>query len=69
MAPVRPRFQINASTELINHAKAIAYSRGVSLTEYALQAMAKDGDEKMKKLVEKELDSRTKPGISIKPKS
>ena len=69
MAPIRPRFQINASTELINHAKGIAYSRGLSLTEYILQAMAKDGDEKLKKLVEKELGSRTKPGNPAKPQA
>jgi DNA polymerase III delta prime subunit len=66
---IRPRFQINASSDLINHAKAIAYSRGLSLTEYALQAMAKDGDEKMKKLVEKELGSRSRPGNPAKPKA
>lgn len=69
MAPVRPRFQINASTELINHAKAVAYSRGISLTEYVLQAMAKDGDEKMKQLVKKELGDRTRPGNPTKPQS
>lgn len=69
MAPVRPRFQINASTELINHAKALAYSRGLSLTEYILQAAAKDGDEKMKQLVKKELGDRTRPGNPAKPQS
>lgn len=66
---VRPRFQVNASNELISHAKSIAYSRGVSLTEYVLKAIAKDGDEKMKKLVEKELAERTKPGNPAKPQN
>jgi hypothetical protein len=69
MAPIRPRLQINASTELINQAKAIAYSRGLSLTEYILQAMAKDGDEKLKQLVKKELGDRTRPGNPTKPQS
>lgn len=69
MAPIRPRFQVNASTELINHAKAIAYGRGMSLTEYVLNAIAKDGDDEMKKLVEQELGSRTKPGNPTKPQS
>lgn len=69
MSPVRPRFQINASTELINHAKAVAYSRGLSLTEFVLQAMAKDGDEKLKTLVSQELGERTRPGNPAKPQN
>jgi len=69
MAPVRPRFQVDSSTELINHAKAIAYGRGLSLTEFVLQAMAKDGDEKLKQLVKKELGDRTRPGNPAKPQA
>ncbi|HVQ44181.1 MAG TPA: hypothetical protein VMT30_04420 [Candidatus Saccharimonadia bacterium] len=68
MTPVRPRFQINAAPEILNEAKAIAYSRGLSLTEFVLQALAKDGNDKLKKLVEKDLANRTRPGNPSKPK-
>jgi hypothetical protein len=68
MSPVRPRFQINASTELINHAKIMALSKNMSLTQYILHLLVEDGDEKMKQLVEKELGSRTRPGNPTKSK-
>jgi hypothetical protein len=67
MSPVRPRFQINASPETLNRAKAIAYSRGLSLTEFVLQALAKEGDEELKKLINKDLSGRTRPGNPSKP--
>ena len=69
MSPVRPRFQINASPDLLNEAKAIAYSRGLSLTEFVLQAIAKDGNDKLKNLVEQDLAGRTRPGNPSKPKA
>jgi hypothetical protein len=66
MSPVRPRFQINASPATLNRAKAVAYDRGLSLTEFVLQAIAKE-DSQLKKLVEKDLSQRTKPGNPAKP--
>lgn len=66
MAQVRQRLQINASIETLNQAKAVAYSRGLSLTEFVLQAIAKE-DGELKKLVDKELSTRTKPGNPVKP--
>lgn len=66
MAPVRPRFQINASTEVLNRAKAVAYGRGISLTEFVLQLLANE-DEELKKLIEKDLAGRTRPGNPSKP--
>jgi hypothetical protein len=69
MSPVRPRFQINASPETLNRAKAVAYGRGLSLTEFVLQALAKEDDRELKQLIDKDLSSRTKPGNPSKPKS
>lgn len=68
MAPVRPRFQINASTEVLNRAKAVAYSRGLSLTEFVLQLLAKE-DQELKKLIDKDLAGRSRPGNPSKPKA
>jgi hypothetical protein len=65
---VRPRFQINASTEILNRAKAVAYTRGLSLTEFVLQLLAKEDDE-LEKLIEKDLSARTRPGNPSKPQS
>ena len=67
MAQVRQRLQINASIETLNQAKVVAHSRGLSLTEFVLQAIAKE-DNKLKVLVEQELATRTKPGNPVKPK-
>jgi hypothetical protein len=67
MSPVRPRFQINANTEVLNRAKAVAYGRGLSLTEFVLQLLAKE-DPELKQLIEKDLSSRTRPGNPSRPK-
>mgnify|MGYP001589295200 CR=1 FL=1 len=60
MASVRPRFQVDARPELINHAKILALGKGLSLTEYVLQSLAKNGDDKMKALVDQELKTPTR---------
>lgn len=65
MASVRPRFQVDASPTLINHAKILALGKDLSLTEYVLQSLAKNGDDKMKALVDQELKTPTRR----KPKS
>ena len=67
MTPVRPRFQINASTEVLNRAKAVAYGKGLSLTEFVLQLLA-DTDSELKALIEKDLAGRTRPGNPTKAK-
>lgn len=67
MSPVRPRFQINASTEVLNRAKAVAYGRGLSLTEFVLQLLAGQ-DAELKRLIDQDLAGRTRPGNPAKPK-
>ncbi|QQR52523.1 hypothetical protein IPG36_00090 [bacterium] len=67
MSSVRPRFQINASTEVLNRAKAVAYGKGLSLTEFVLQLLA-GTDPELKVLIEKDLASRTRPGNPTKAK-
>lgn len=63
MSNSRVRFQVASSTATLNRAKAVAYGRGQTLTEFVLQAIAKEGnDEELKKLVEKDLSSRKKTG-------
>ena len=63
MAESRVRFQVASSAATLNRAKAIAYGRGLTLTEFVLHAIAKEGnDEGLKKLVEKDLATRKKTG-------
>lgn len=63
MAADRPQIRIDAPTQVINRAKAVAYGRGQSLTEFVLTALAKDGgDKELTKLIEKDLDARVKRG-------
>lgn len=56
------KFQINTLPAIKARAKAVAYDRGLSLTEFVLLALAKEGDKELKKLIEKDLQDRTKPG-------
>jgi hypothetical protein len=58
----RPKLQIDASSAVRERAKAVAYDRGLSLTEFVLLALAKEGDKKLTTLIEKDLGDRTKPG-------
>lgn len=58
----RPKLQIDASSDVRERAKAVAYDRGLSLTEFVLLALAKEGDKKLSGLIEKDLNDRTKPG-------
>lgn len=67
MSPVRPRFQVDASTELIEHAKVMAHGKQMNLTQYVLTLLAQDGDEKMKQLVAKELGDRVRSAVPPKP--
>ncbi len=63
MAESRVRFQVASSAATLNRAKAVAYGRGQTLTEFVLQAISKEGnDEELKKLVEKDLATRKKTG-------
>lgn len=62
MAALRPQIRIDASKQVINRAKALAYGRGMSLTELVLSALAKLGDKELTKLIEKELADRPSRG-------
>ena len=62
MTETRTQIHIDASKSLINRAKAIAYGRGQSLTEFVLLALAKTGDKELTKLVEKDLEKRPSRG-------
>lgn len=55
-------FQINTLPEIKARAKAVAYDRNLSLTEFVLLALSKEGDKELKRLIEKDLSGRTKPG-------
>lgn len=61
MTADRPQLRIDASVAVKNRAKAIAYSRGLSLTEFVLQALAKE-DKELAKLIAKDLDDRQQRG-------
>lgn len=65
----RPKFQIDAKPEIRDRAKAVAYGRGLSLTEFVLQALAKEGDKELAKLIEQDLKERTRPGRPQAPKA
>lgn len=58
----RTRFQIDASTDLRDLAKEVAARRRLTLTEFVLGALAKEGDPKLTKLIEKELAEKQPPG-------
>lgn len=58
----RPKLQIDASPAVRERAKAVAYARNLSLTEFVLQALAKEDDKQLTKLIEKDLKDRTPPG-------
>ena len=47
---------------MINRAKAVAYGRGQSLTEFVLQALAKVGDKELAELIAKDVEERAKRG-------
>lgn len=61
MTADRPQLRIDASVAVKNRAKALAYSRGLSLTELVLQALAKE-DKELAKLIAKDLDDRQQRG-------
>jgi hypothetical protein len=63
----RPKLQVDASPAVRVRAKAVAYDRGLSLTEFVLLALAKEGDKKLANLIEKDLGDRTKPGRPTSP--
>lgn len=56
------KFQINTLPSIKARAKVVAAERGISLTEFVLLALAKEGDKDLKKLIDKDLKDRTKPG-------
>ena len=56
--PVRPRLQIDASPAVVNRAKALAYGRGMSLTDLVLSLLAKE-DEELAKLIQEQRGTST----------
>ena len=62
MAASRSQIQVDASPAVRNRAKAVAYGRGLSLTELVLNALASVGDKELKTLIEKDLKARAQPG-------
>jgi hypothetical protein len=58
----RTRFQIDASPTLIDQAKEVAIRRRLTLTDFVLLALAKEGDKELTKLIEKELAEKQRPG-------
>ena len=59
---VRKQFQIDASVEIRNRAKAVAYSRNMTLTVFVLSALAKENDKELTKLIDQYLDTRPQKG-------
>ena len=62
MATNRTQIRIDASKEIINRAKAVAYNQGHTLTELVLHALTKIGDKELTKLIEKDLNNRASRG-------
>ena len=62
MTSSRPKLQIDASSEVRKRAKAVAYERDQSLTEFVLNALSKEGDKKLAALIEEDLKNRIGPG-------
>jgi len=62
MTALRPQIRVDASKQVINRAKAVAYGRGMSLTELVLMALAKLGDKELTKLIDKDLADRPSRG-------
>lgn len=62
MALSRSQLQIDVPPAVRNRAKAVAYDRGLTLTELVLQALTKMDDKQLKELIEKDLKERTQRG-------
>lgn len=62
MTSSRIQLQIDTSKNVRNRAKAVAYGRGISLTELVLKALAEVGDKELKTLIKKDLEERAQRG-------
>lgn len=62
MTPSRIQLQIDTSKEVRNRAKAVAYGRGMSLTELVLRALSNVDDDELKTLIEQDLEERAQRG-------
>ncbi len=54
--------QIRVTDDLRERAKAVAKSKGLTLSEMVLNLLADAGDKQLKELANKELKERPKPG-------
>jgi hypothetical protein len=61
---IRPKLQIDISPQARDYLKALAYSRGQTLTEYILIAAAEAGDAKAKKLIEESMKLKHHKSVS-----
>lgn len=57
---MQAKLQIEITKEAKDHLKALAYSKGLTLTEYILNAAADHGDAKAKKLIAAILENKNK---------
>ncbi len=62
MTDKRVKIQIDASEEIRDRAKAVAYNRKMLFNEFVLQALAGQGDKELTALIKKDLSEKTKPG-------
>lgn len=62
MPSPRVKLQVDASAPVRDRAKVVAYTRGISLNELVLKALAKEGDKELTRLIEKDLTERIPPG-------
>lgn len=62
MTVTRPQIRVDASKKVINRAKAVAYGRGISLTELVLTALANIGDKELEKVIKEDLSDRPSRG-------
>jgi hypothetical protein len=60
----RTQLQIDITTEARDHLKSLAYSKGLTLKEYVLKAVAEMGDAKARKLIEASLSVKRTKSIS-----
>jgi hypothetical protein len=66
---IRSQFQVDSTDEIRVQAKKVALDRGFkTLGEFVHDALMKEGDPKLTKLIKKFLDTRRRPGGQPKNK-
>jgi len=62
MPQLDTKIQVRVSEAVQRRAKIVAASRGITVTELVLEALAKVGDDKLTTLIKKEATDRSRPG-------